>query len=152
MTEFRFEELVALCRNTLEQAKMWAARSADTSMVVRNWLLGRHIFEFEQHGSDRAGYGDNLILCLSEALANSIDKGFSSRNLELVRKFYTMYREISQTLSAKSEHRLLLRRRAGNCSTGLWRLKPHRRKKDLPLIGLFYWAELAIHGPMEPAI
>ncbi len=108
MTEFMFEELVALCRNTHEQAKMLAARSADTSMVVRNWLLGRHIVEFEQHGADRAGYGDTLIPRLSEALTKNIGKGFSSRNLELFRKFYTLYREISQTLSAESDKLLLL--------------------------------------------
>ena len=107
MNDFKFAELVALCRSTHEQAQMLAARSADTSMVVRNWLLGRHIVEFEQHGADRAGYGDKLIVRLSEALMKSLGKGFSSRNLELFRKFYTLYREISQTLSAKFGNKLI---------------------------------------------
>jgi hypothetical protein len=34
-----------------------ASRAVDTYLVVRNWLFGRYIVEFEQRGSDSARYG-----------------------------------------------------------------------------------------------
>ena len=38
-----------------------ASRAVNTSLTIRNWLIGCHIAEFELHGADRASYGDNLL-------------------------------------------------------------------------------------------
>jgi predicted nuclease of restriction endonuclease-like (RecB) superfamily len=64
--------------------------------VIRNWLFGCYIVEFEQ-GANRAElYGKLLIKRLSEGLKNIGMKGVSSTNLKQCRVFYTAYRAIGQ--------------------------------------------------------
>ena len=70
-------------------------------MVVTYFKIGKRIVEEEQKGNKRAGYGEKLILELSKKLTKECGKGFSERNLELMRKFYLMY-SISQSVIAKS--------------------------------------------------
>ena len=49
---FDFENLVELFRRTHEEARHSAARAIDSSLVVRNWLFGWYIVEYEQHGAE----------------------------------------------------------------------------------------------------
>ena len=44
-----------------------------------------------QQGDERASYGDAVLEKLSQKLTNEFGKGFSSRNLRTMRKFYLMY-------------------------------------------------------------
>jgi len=87
-----------------------AAKSVDTSLVVRNWLFGFYIVEFEQNGEDRAEYGARLLSNISEKLKKVIGRGFSVDNLELMRRFYLEYQEVlneygkSETLSRISSN------------------------------------------------
>ena len=97
--EFDFERLVELCQRTHEETRRSAARAIDRSLVVRNWLFGWYVVEYEQHGADRAEYGAALISRLAAKLAI---RGCSSRSLALSCKFYRLYPEILQTASAKS--------------------------------------------------
>ena len=97
--EFDFERLVELCQRTHEETRRSAARAIDHSLVVRNWLFGWYVVEYEQHGADRAKYGVALINRLGTKLAI---RGCSSRSLALSCKFYRLYPEILQTMSAKS--------------------------------------------------
>lgn len=53
-----------------------------------------------QQGDERASYGDYVLDKLSQKLTNEFGKGFSSRNLRTMRKFYLMY-PIWKTVSAK---------------------------------------------------
>ncbi len=99
---FSFVQLVALCRFAHEEMRQHAARSVNTSLVVRNWLIGWYIVEFQQRGEDRAAYGDRVIPRLSNELKNALGRGFSSRNLEIYRKFYLASQSISQTMSEVS--------------------------------------------------
>ena len=59
--QFDFELLVELSRRTYEETRHSAARAIDRSLVVRNWLLGRYIVEYEQQGADRAEYGSQTL-------------------------------------------------------------------------------------------
>jgi len=70
-----------------------AARSVDTALVVRNWLFGWFIVEYQQSGSDRAEYGTKLLKKLSRVLKNKLGRGFSVDSLELMRKFYAAYQQ-----------------------------------------------------------
>ena len=97
--EFDFERLVELCQRTHEETRRSTARAIDRSLVVRNWLFGWYVVEYEQHGADRAEYGAALISRLAAKLAI---RGCSSRSLALSCKFYRLYPEILQTASAKS--------------------------------------------------
>ena len=94
-----FEELVQLCHQAHENAQNRAVRATDVTIVVRNWLFGRYIVEFEQNGSDRAGYGKRLLVALSESLKILGLKGVGATNLKLARQFYTVFGQIGQKAS-----------------------------------------------------
>ena len=72
------------------------------NLVVRNWLFGWYIVEYQQNGSDRAIYGKQLLIRLSDALCSRMGKGYSVDNLELMRKFYSAYSDIQQAVPVKS--------------------------------------------------
>jgi hypothetical protein len=75
--------------------------------------VGQKIVEHEQSGAVRAEYGQELMKRLATDLTTRLGRGFSERNLELMRLFYLEWRNpqtvsaesavpgISQTLSAK---------------------------------------------------
>jgi len=44
------ENLVSLFEQTQSELQKRAARSVDIALVVRNWLFGWYIVEFEQNG------------------------------------------------------------------------------------------------------
>ena len=60
-------------------------------MVSAYWLVGREIVEAEQHGRQRAGYGQETIDQLSERLRASLGKGFTPSNLRYMWLFYRTY-------------------------------------------------------------
>jgi len=68
-------------------------------MLNLYWNIGKIIMEIQQ-GNERAAYGDAVLEKLSEKLTNEFGKGFSSRNLRTMRKFYLTY-PIWKTVSAK---------------------------------------------------
>ncbi len=121
MSEFGFRSLIELCRTTHEQLQLQAARSIDTALVVRTWLFGWYIVEYESGGAERAEiYGRQLIDLLATELKTCGVKGCSPTNLRKFRSFYQSYpqtvglqqapsvvpdstcREIQQTLSVES--------------------------------------------------
>jgi hypothetical protein len=59
--------------------------------VVANWLVGREIVEEEQRGHRKAGYGQKLIVRLSERLERDFGVGYSATNLKLFRQFFLTY-------------------------------------------------------------
>lgn len=103
---FDFEHLVELCRRTHEETHRSAVRAVDGYLVARNWLFGWYIVKYEQNGVDRAKYGARTMKNLSAALKSKIGRGFSTRSLEQMRRFYLKYdgilpRQKTQTLSAE---------------------------------------------------
>jgi hypothetical protein len=40
----------------------------NSSLTLRNWLIGFHIEEYERRGVDRQQYGDKLLDRLAESL------------------------------------------------------------------------------------
>ena len=93
-----FDLLVRVCRRTHDELFLRAARQVDAHLVVRNWLFGYYIAEFEQVGSDRAQYGTRLLGSLADRLAAQGVKGSSVTRLKLYRSFYRLF-PISPTLS-----------------------------------------------------
>lgn len=75
------------------------ANAVNQSLTIRNWVIGYYIVEYEQKGNDRAQYGTKMLQTLAEKLNQ---KGLSYRNLNLFRKFYVVYPEIMQLLTAQS--------------------------------------------------
>ena len=98
-----YQQLLALFKETHQELQQRAARSVDTSLVIRNWLFGWYIVEFEQGGAERAElYGKRLIDKLSGELKTLGLKGISSTSLRQCRTFYLAYKKIGQTVPAQS--------------------------------------------------
>ena len=100
------EALVEVCRRTHEASQRHAASAVNKVLVIRNYLLGYHIVEFEQEGERRAPYGATLLEDLSARLSAEIGRGFSVDSLEQMRRFYLTYASsggagISETPSRK---------------------------------------------------
>jgi len=94
-----FDRLLSRLEATHALLQRQAVRAVESALATRNWLIGCHIVEYEQRGSDRARYGEHLLERLSEAMTDKGLKGFSVTNLKLFRQFYQIYPEKSQTLS-----------------------------------------------------
>ena len=73
--------------------------TVNTEMLNLYWNIGKAIMEIQQ-GDERASYGETVLEKLSQKLTNEFGKGFSSRNLRTMRKFYLVY-PIWQTVSSK---------------------------------------------------
>ena len=73
--------------------------SKNKSDLDTYYNVGKLLVE-AQGGEERAKYGDKLIKEYSKRLTNEIGKGYSTRNLKYIRKFY-LYIQKGQTLSAQ---------------------------------------------------
>ncbi|MRG45283.1 DUF1016 family protein [Chitinophaga sp. SYP-B3965] len=76
-----------------------ARKQVNSAYTMRNWLIGHYIVEYEQHGEDKAVYGDRLLEKLADNLKENGAQGMSGTNLRLFRQFYILYPQIHQTLS-----------------------------------------------------
>lgn len=97
------DDAIAEVASIIEVARHAAARSVNAIMTATYWEVGHRIVEQEQQGSRRAGYGDELLVGLSAGLTARFGRGFSERNLRLMRAFYLSPPEIWQTPSAGSD-------------------------------------------------
>jgi predicted nuclease of restriction endonuclease-like (RecB) superfamily len=89
----------------IEQSRRYVGRTADLTMCVTYFEVGRMIVEREQDGEARAKYGKKLLVELSTYLNKRFSKGFSETNLKNARKFYQVYApSIRQTVSAEFEN------------------------------------------------
>ncbi len=61
------------------------AKAVNRNLTARNWLIGFYLFEYEQHGNDRAKYGTHLLKSLAEELNSP---SMSAGNLKMYRRFY----------------------------------------------------------------
>ncbi len=88
----------------LETARRASARSVNAFMTATYWEIGRRIVEFEQGGTKRAGYGEELLDRLAANLAARFGRGFSRFNLGRFRLFYLSFplEQIRATLSLES--------------------------------------------------
>lgn len=98
-----YEDIFAGMVELLETARRLAARAVNAVMTATYWEIGRRIVEWELGGKNRAPYGEELMKQLSQDLTERFGRGFSHRNIYLMRSFYSNYHEILQTVSAKSD-------------------------------------------------
>lgn len=85
------KELVSEIAAIIAAAKEKAIRAVDFERVLMYWHIGKKIFEEEQEGKERAGYGSYLIRNLSEELQPLFGSGFSARQLERYRQFFRTF-------------------------------------------------------------
>jgi predicted nuclease of restriction endonuclease-like (RecB) superfamily len=84
----------------IQGSKSKIVREINQTMVHTYFEIGRYIVEDEQQGEERAMYSKEVLKNLSEKLKEAFGKGYSTTNLENMRKFYLAYSK-SQTLSGK---------------------------------------------------
>lgn len=87
-----FESLVAVIRKASDALQNNARLVINRGVTARAWLTGYYIVEYEQHGLDRAKYGEELLKKLSQRLN---DKSFGLTNLKNFRLFYLTFPEMA---------------------------------------------------------
>ena len=101
-----FDQLITSLRELDTSLRGQVIRTANVGLTLRNWLVGAYIVEFEQNGEERAEYGANLI----REVFNALDaKGLTPTTLELCRRLFSAYPQISQTLSVEFINTLKIR-------------------------------------------
>jgi predicted nuclease of restriction endonuclease-like (RecB) superfamily len=76
-------------------------KQVNTSMTLRNWIIGYYIVEYEQGGQDRAEYGEKLYRRIANTLKGGGLGSIRERHLYLCKDFYLAYPNILRTPSAK---------------------------------------------------
>lgn len=115
MTELsKHSNYISEIKQILAEARQKSYALVNAAMVDAYWQIGRRIVEEEQHGNQRAEYGEAILKNLSIALNAEFGKGFSYANLRNFRQFYLTYpnSEICYTLCSKltwSHNRLIMR-------------------------------------------
>lgn len=92
----KFEQLIKDIENIQKELLNRTAVQVNTNLSIRNWMIGLYIVKFQQHGEDRANYGDRVFEELSSRLKKNRVKGLSATNLKLCRQFYKVYPQIGQ--------------------------------------------------------
>jgi predicted nuclease of restriction endonuclease-like (RecB) superfamily len=95
----KFDKLILNIEKINSDLQLKALQSVNQALTIRNWMIGHHIYEYEQGGQDRAKYGKVIINELAKELSSKGLRGMSSTNLKMYRQFYTAYPQIGQTVS-----------------------------------------------------
>lgn len=91
-----FESLVGRINQVQDMLQAQTAHAINLAVTARNWLVGFYIVEFEQHGEDRARYGENLLKNLAKRLNR---RGLGERRLYEFRLIYIIYPQIGQVIA-----------------------------------------------------
>ncbi len=112
------DSLVQSIENTHSALQKSAVNAVNQALTIRNWMIGFYIIEFEQNGSVRAEYGENLIQNLALKLAHI--KGIDKRSLYKFRQFYLVYSYLNDSILAYFEQtKLSIDAKLGTVSTQL---------------------------------
>ena len=96
--EIEVNELFYDIKSLIEQCRNRVYRAVNTEMINLYWNIGKMIVE-KQEGHFRAKYGDYLMESVSKKLTEEFGKGFSTRNVKRMRKFYLCYPKGTTMLS-----------------------------------------------------
>jgi predicted nuclease of restriction endonuclease-like (RecB) superfamily len=91
-----YAALLTAIRAAHQQAQAGAAGAVNRHLILRNWLIGAYLVEFEQHGEDRAKYGAGLIQRVASDLKSRGIGGLGASMLKDCRTFYRLYPQIRQ--------------------------------------------------------
>ena len=77
----KFDKLISQIEKINSDLQSKALQSVNQALTIRNWMIGHHIYEYEQKGLDRAKYGDKLLLTIASEFSKKNMKGFGFRSL-----------------------------------------------------------------------
>lgn len=96
---FDFGQLVSAIRQVHDELAAQASRAVNTSLTLRNWMIGFHVEEYERRGVDRAEYGDKLMDTLADRLTQVGVSRCDRREIYRYRQFYLTYPQIVETVT-----------------------------------------------------
>lgn len=99
ITTLDFSSLVDAIRQVHDHSAGMAKRAVNTSLTLRNWVIGAYIAEYELNGADRANYGDALLKNLAKHLTTLRISNCSRRQLYRYLRLFRLYPEIVGTVS-----------------------------------------------------
>ena len=132
-----FESLVGRINQVQDVLQDQAAHAVNLSLTARNWLVGYYIVEFEQHGEDRAKYGDNLLKKLAQRINR---KGLGERRLYEYRLTYRTYPQLGNVIAE-----YIVKNRQGE----ILRLPTAKSKHDTTIIEKLRSATAISTAPQE---
>ena len=91
-----FDSLVQTIHSVQDALQEQAAHAVNLALTARNWLIGYYIVEFEQHGEDRAEYGEQLLKNLETRIKK---KGMTERRFREFRRLYIVYPQLSSEVA-----------------------------------------------------
>ncbi|HVU59089.1 MAG TPA: PDDEXK nuclease domain-containing protein [Puia sp.] len=86
-----FSELISALSKVNAGLQEQSIRAVNLSLTMRNWFFGFYIVEFEQNGSDRAGYGKVLLATIAGEMSRRAIPNTDERELRRCRQFYIAY-------------------------------------------------------------
>lgn len=97
-TEQDFAALVESVRQVHDVCAAAVNRTVNTTLTLRNWLIGSYIHHYELHGADRAHYGERLIDRLADALRPHKIPATDRQRLYGYINFYRTYPQIAHAV------------------------------------------------------
>jgi predicted nuclease of restriction endonuclease-like (RecB) superfamily len=101
--DLTMDSLVEAISQTHRHFSIQAGKAVNVALTMRNWMIGAYLREFEQHGQDRARYGEQLMNMVAARLSATDIGSISARTLRLYRQLYLTYPQIWQSSIANSE-------------------------------------------------
>ncbi len=105
--EMNFKGLVVAIQQVHVQLSKQASFAVNASLTMRNWFIGYYIQEYEQHGADKAKYGQKLMKRLSEELKRLNISRTEARELRRYRQFYQTYPQIRESVNPELKATLI---------------------------------------------
>jgi predicted nuclease of restriction endonuclease-like (RecB) superfamily len=87
----KYNALIAQISETFVAGQRQVVTAVNSHLIETYWKIGQYIVEYEQKGSKKAIYGENLLENLSKDLALLHGRGFSLSNVKRMRQFYLSY-------------------------------------------------------------
>ena len=97
MSTITFEQLALQIECVSDALVAIVSDAINQGVTARAWLTGYYIVEYEQHGEDRAHYGEQLLSKLSKRLQG---KSFGLTNLKAYRKVYLTYTQLIEPVTS----------------------------------------------------
>jgi predicted nuclease of restriction endonuclease-like (RecB) superfamily len=135
-------QLVSAIQQVHNQLSVQACRAINTSLTLRNWLIGLYIQDYEQHGADRAQYGESLLDRLSGELRGIGIPRSDARELRRYRLFYSTYPQIREALTTEFSSQLLLKQNSGVGDSQISQASQISRKTLISRLSFTHFVEL----------
>jgi len=100
----KLERLVHQIKSVDTELRDEASKAVNRMLTLRNWLIGYCLVEYEQHGEDRAVYGDRLLERIAKELAFGNRKGMTAPELSRYRQFAATYPQLGNNLQGILSH------------------------------------------------